>query len=82
MPKTTILKRIMIMKERKNQMKMTDNRTLPRWVFAILALGSFWASGVYLGIQSVAGVTLADLLRVIGFGIVGLLTAWGAIAKE
>ena len=63
-------------------MKISDYRPLPRWVFAILAMGSFWASGVYMGIQSVEGVSLADLLRVIGFGIVGLLTAWGAIANR
>jgi len=63
-------------------MKNIDNRSLPRWVFAVLAIGSFWASGVYMGIQSVEGVELAHMLRVIGFGIVGLLTAWGAIANR
>lgn len=63
-------------------MKISESRPLPRWVFVILAIGSFWASGVYMGIQSVEGVSLADLLRVIGFGIVGLLTGWGAIANQ
>lgn len=48
-------------------MKISDYRSFPRWVFVILAMGSFWASGVYMGIQSVDGVSLAHLLRVIGF---------------
>ena len=63
-------------------MKISDYGSFPRWAFVILAMGSFWASGVYMGIQSVDGVSLAHLLRVIGFSIVGLLTAWGAIANQ
>ena len=63
-------------------MKISNSRSFPRWAFVILAIGSFWACGVYVGIQSVGGVSLAHLLRVIGFSIVGLLFAWGAIATN
>ncbi|MFC1923606.1 hypothetical protein ACFLY4_10005 [Chloroflexota bacterium] len=63
-------------------MKISNYRSFPRWAFVILAIGSFWACGVYMGIQSVDGVSLAHLLRVIGFSIVGLLFAWGAIGTN
>jgi hypothetical protein len=57
-------------------------RSFPRWVFVILAMGAFWASGVYLGILSVEGVSSAILVRAIGFGVIGLPLAWGAIAAR
>ncbi len=57
-------------------------RTLPRWMFTILAMGAIWASGIYLGIMSIEGTSNAHLVRVIGFGAIGLLMAWGAITKR
>jgi hypothetical protein len=46
----------------------------------ILAMGAFWASGIYFGILSVEGISSAILVRAIGFGVIGLPMAWGAIA--
>jgi len=58
------------------------NRTLPRWMFTILALGTIWASGIYLGIMSIEGTSSALLTRLIGFGLLGLLMFWGAVTKR
>ena len=57
-------------------------RSFPRWAFVILAMGAFWASGVYFGILSVEGVSSAILVRAVGFGVIGLPMAWGAIAAR
>jgi hypothetical protein len=63
-------------------MKNHEIRTLPRWVFTILAMGAIWASGIYLGIISIEGASNALLARVIGFGLLSLLMAWGAVTKR
>jgi len=63
-------------------MKENQNKLLPRWVFVFLAVGTSWASGLYLGMQMVEGSSTAYLIRIIGFGIVGLAMAWGAAAKR
>ena len=59
-----------------------SHRSFPRWAFMILAMGAFWASGVYFGILSVEGVSSAILVRALGFGVIGLPMAWGAIAAR
>jgi hypothetical protein len=63
-------------------MKENQNKLLPRWVFVFLAVGTSWASGLYLGMQMVEGSSTAYLIRIIGFGVVGLAMAWGAAAKR
>jgi hypothetical protein len=62
-------------------MNKRDKRTFPQWLFLILAVGAIWASGIYLGKMTMEGTSTAYLLRVIGFGALGLVMAWGAIAK-
>ena len=55
-------------------------RTAPRWLFVLLAIGTSYASGIYMGILSAEGTSNAVLIRVIGFGVLGLIMAWGSIA--
>jgi hypothetical protein len=63
---------------------MNENQvqSLPRWAFVCLAVGASWASGLYLGMQMVEGSSTAYLIRIVGFGVVGLVMAWGSAAKR
>ncbi len=63
---------------------MTNNRTkLPyRWFFLILAIGGLLASGIYIGIISVRGISILDIIRAIGYGVFGILMLWGAFVKR
>ena len=63
-------------------MKKTQVRTLPRWVFTLLAIGGAWASGIYLGKITIEGASTGLLIPVIGFGLMGFLMAWGALAER
>jgi hypothetical protein len=45
-------------------------------------VGTSWASGLYLGMLMVEGSSTAYLIRIIGFGVVGLVMAWGSAAKR
>jgi hypothetical protein len=63
-------------------MKNSEKHTLPRWVFAIIAIGGLMASGIYLGIISVEGVTSIRLVEATGFGLLGLIMFWGAIQHQ
>jgi len=47
--------------------------TLPRRLFASHAVGGFIASGIFIGIMSLEGLTIVHLLQVILFGILGML---------
>ena len=63
-------------------MKEKQVQSLPRWAFMFLAVGGSWASGLYLGMQMVEGTSTAYLMRIIGFGALGLVMAWGSVAKR
>ena len=63
-------------------MEKTGKRSFPRWIFAILAIGGLLASGIYLGIMSVDGLTGLRLAQAAGFGILGLIMFWGAIQQR
>jgi hypothetical protein len=54
----------------------------PREVFTILMVGGFVACGIYLGIMRVEGTTTANVLRAVGFGVLGLVTLWAVLAKR
>ena len=56
--------------------------TLPRWVFAIIAIGRLMASGICLGINYVEGVTSIRFVEATGFGLLGLIMFWGAIQRR
>jgi hypothetical protein len=55
---------------------------LPWWIFGVIAIGTFIASGIFIGIMSVEGMETTDLLKAIGYAIVGLLMFWGAVNKR
>ena len=63
-------------------MKNTEKHTFPRWIFTVIAIGGLMASGIYLGIISVEGVTSIRLVEAIGFGLLGLIMFWGAIQRR
>ena len=63
-------------------MKEKQVQSLPRWASVFLAVGTSWASGLYLGMLMVEGSSTAYLIRIIGFGVVGLVMAWGSAAKR
>ncbi|MFH2039736.1 MAG: hypothetical protein ABIJ65_09915 [Chloroflexota bacterium] len=63
-------------------MKNNKKNTFPWWLFALLAVGTLVACGIYLGIISREGATLVNVIKVAGFGITGLLMAWGALANR
>lgn len=63
-------------------MKENQGQSLPRWAFVFLAVGTSWASGLYLGMLMVEGSSTAYLVRIIGFGVVGLVMAWGSATKR
>ena len=63
-------------------MTNTEKHSFPRWIFAVIASGGLMASGIYLGIISVEGVTSIRLVEAIGFGLLGLIMFWGAIQRR
>jgi hypothetical protein len=63
-------------------MEKTRNRVPPRWMYMFLSIGGAWASGIYLGKLTIAGSSTALLLPMIGFAVLGLLMAWGALTDR
>jgi len=63
-------------------MKEKQVQSFPRWAFVFLAVGTSWASGLYLGMLMIEGSSTAYLVRIIGFGVVALVMAWGSAAKR
>ncbi|MCK4787010.1 MAG: hypothetical protein KAV87_24845 [Desulfobacteraceae bacterium] len=63
-------------------MKENQVKLLPRWVFLFISVGTSWASGLYLGMQMVEGTSTAYLIRIIGFGALALVMAWGAYSNH
>jgi len=63
-------------------METNKSRIPPRWLFTILAVGGFWASGIYLGMIRAGGSSTGDVVRVIAFGILGIFMLWGALGKR
>jgi len=53
-------------------------RQFPWWLFAVIAVGTLLASGIYLGIMSVAGPTTLRIVQAVAFGLLGLVMLWGA----
>jgi hypothetical protein len=54
-------------------------KKFPRWIFVLLAAGGLLASGIYIGIMSVEGVSSTRLLQAGGYGALGLVMYWGAL---
>jgi hypothetical protein len=45
----------------------------PRWLYFILSVFALTASGIYLGLAMTAGASTGRILRVIIFGLLGIL---------
>lgn len=54
----------------------------PRWIFAIISVGSLLASGIFIGILSIEGYDALRLVEALVFGIVGLVMFWGAYSRR
>ena len=54
----------------------------PRLMFLILTVGGLLASGVFLGIMRVEGVTAGLMIRAIGYGVFGLVMLWGSVGRR
>lgn len=63
-------------------MEKTRAKTLPRWIFTLLAIGGAWASGIYLGKITIEGASTGLLILAIGFGLMSFLMAWGALSES
>jgi hypothetical protein len=63
-------------------MEKSQVKALPRWIFTLLAIGGAWASGVYLGKITIEGASSGLLIPVVGFGLMAVLMAWGALAER
>ena len=54
----------------------------PRWLFAIIMVGSFLACGIYLGLIRAEGAATEHVVRVAVYGVVGLLMLRGVLGKR
>jgi hypothetical protein len=63
-------------------MENNGKHSLPRFLFAILAIFGLLASGIYIGIMSIQGFSGIHLVASIGFGFLGLLMLWGALSRD
>jgi hypothetical protein len=63
-------------------MKDKKKMTFPWWLFALISVGTFIACGIYLGVISREGTSPLYVIQAAGFGIVGFLTGWGALASR
>jgi hypothetical protein len=61
-------------------MENDQTQTLPRWMFLLLTIGGAWASGIYLGKMTIAGISTGLLIPTLLFGAMALIMAWGAYA--
>jgi hypothetical protein len=51
-------------------------------LFAILTVGAFLASGIYLGLIRAEGSSTGYVVRAILYGVLGLLMLWGVLGKR
>ena len=65
-----------------DDMEKSSVKVPPRWMFLLLSIGGAWASGVYLGKISLEGSSAGLLVPMIGFGVMGLIMALGALSKR
>lgn len=63
-------------------MDEANRRPFPRWLFAIIAVGGLLACGIFIGIMSIEGTTGMRLAQAAGYGVLGLLTFWGAVSPR
>lgn len=63
-------------------MKKSGKQSFPRWLFAIIAAGGLLASGIFLGIISVEGITTVRLVQAVAFGLLSIIMFWGAMQSR
>lgn len=54
----------------------------PLWIFTVLMVGGFVACGLYLGMMRVEGTSTGNVIRAVGFGVLGFLMLWGILARR
>jgi len=59
-----------------------QNKLFPRWGFAVLASGGFWASGLYAGMIRSGATSIHEFVAAIGFGLLGLVMLWGVLGRQ
>ncbi len=63
-------------------MPKSELRPPPRWLFAILTVGAFLASGIYLGMIRAEGSSTGHVVRAVIYGVLGLLMLWGVLGRR
>jgi hypothetical protein len=63
-------------------MENAESGVFPRWLFALIAIGGLLASGIYIGIMSLEGITGARFIQAAAYGVLGLLMFWGALSRR
>lgn len=63
-------------------MPKSELRPPPRWLFAILTVGAFLASGIYLGMIRAEGSSTGYVVRAVIYGVLGLLMLWGVLGRR
>ncbi|MBI9044667.1 MAG: hypothetical protein JEZ06_09290 [Anaerolineaceae bacterium] len=61
---------------------ISNKRTFPKWIFAVIAIGALFSSGIFTGILSIEGFTNLRFLQTLGFGLLGLIMFWGTQSKK
>ena len=54
----------------------------PRWLFAIVMVGSFLACGIYLGLIRAEGAETGYVVKVAVYAVIGLFMLWGTLGKR
>lgn len=57
-------------------------KQFPWWLFGIISIGALLASGIFIGIMSVEGLTAPRIAQAAVFGLLGLVMFWGATHRE
>jgi hypothetical protein len=63
-------------------LKKNKKRAFPSWLFVILAITGLLASGIYIGIMSVEGLSGMRMVQSVGFGTLGLLMFLAALSEQ
>ena len=70
------------LEELEEVMEKNRSRVPPRWMYLFLTIGGAWASGIYLGKITIEGASTGLLIPMIGFGVMSLIMAWGALSER
>jgi hypothetical protein len=63
-------------------MKKSVIQQPPVWLFTLLEIGAFIACGIYIGLTKAEGPTTGNIIRIIGFGLLGLAMLWGVLNRK